>query len=334
MRDNTKTQPNQYGMTLIEIMIAMVLGLMAVGGLMTLFVQNKQSFNQDELISRMNDDARFALSELRRDISMAGFYADLLNPNGIVLQSTNAITADCGLAADTDWMITPADTGTGDHSSLTAVDNATATTAPATFKCITGSNIVAGTDVVGIKRLQGQQSAALASNTFYVRTNGTAALMFNGAFPGTPDEIINAPFNDWAYVPNIYYIRNFAQTAGDGIPTLCRKIIDTSGTPTMGDDCIAEGIENLQIQYGLDTNGDGNPNAYVNGPTAAQMQIAVVARISILARSVDADPRYNNGQTYVLGNSANYTPADSFYRRVYTTTVQIRNLKSLRRLRS
>ena len=100
----------------------------------------------------------------------------------------------------------------------------------------------------------------------------------------------------------------------------------------MTTECLAVGIENLQIEFGIDTTGNGNPNVFLPNPTLAQLQSAVAARIFLLARTTDTDVRYDNDKTYMLSNADPYTPADGFRRRVYTTTVGLKNIRSLWRL--
>ena len=76
MQRNNHRSRRQSGMTLPELMIGMTLGLLILMGLTSLFVQSKRSFKQDELTARMQEDARFAMAELRHDIGMAGFWAN------------------------------------------------------------------------------------------------------------------------------------------------------------------------------------------------------------------------------------------------------------------
>ena len=107
-----------------------------------------------------------------------------------------------------------------------------------------------------------------------------------------------------------------------------RKVLGGAG-PSMLTECIATGIENLQIEYGIDTSGDGNPNTYMSAPTLAELQNVVSARINLLARTTDVDVRYTNQKTFSIGNAPDYTPNDSFHRRVYSTTVAIQNIRSM-----
>ena len=153
-------------------------------------------------------------------------------------------------------------------------------------------------------------------------------VLFSGTAPTAPPVAVAPPRADWAYRPSIYYIRQFANAPGDGVPTLCRKVLRGVG-PSMMTECIATGIENLQIEYGLDTNEDGHPNTYVANPTLAQMQDVVAARIFLLARTTDIDTRYTNTKTYSISNSPDFVPGDSFHRRVFSTSVAIQNIRSL-----
>jgi len=75
-----KLKISQSGMSMVELMIAMLLAMVLAGSIITVFVNNSHSFKQDENILRMQDDARYALREIAFDISMAGHYADLLIP--------------------------------------------------------------------------------------------------------------------------------------------------------------------------------------------------------------------------------------------------------------
>jgi type IV pilus assembly protein PilW len=326
----------ENGFTLVELMIAMVIGLIMTGVVVAVFVDNRHSFNQGENIQRMQDDARQAIRELANDLSMAGFWADLLLPTSITVDASLAVATDCGPAGTPNWIYQAVSPGTDQSIAIGGVDNATGAAANAAFSCITAGEIEPGTDIVSIKRLAGAEvdPADIEAGHVYLRTNGTLALLYLEPGAAPPAVVVPAPFREWEYRPSIYYIRNFALTAGDGVPTLCRKVLRWQGTtPTMATECIAQGVENLQVEYGLDTDGDGDPNAYVSSPTLAQLQMAVSARIDLLTRSAEDDIRYDNDKTYSISNAPDYTPDDNFYRRVYSITVGLHNLKSLRVLR-
>jgi Tfp pilus assembly protein PilW len=315
-------------MTMVELMIAVLLGSILAGSIITVFVNNTHSFKQDENLLRMQDDARYALREIAFDISMAGHYANLLVPASVTPDSNLAIVVDCGPSAEVEWMYRTTQAVTGDTFSVIGIDNATNATATASHSCIGNGELLDGTDVVSIKRVAGSPAATLRAGSIYLRTNGTEGLLFRAPFPGAPDVDVALPFADWEFRPRVYYIRQFANTPGDGIPTLCRKVLAGVG-PSMITECIATGIEDLQIEFGIDTTDDGNPNVYLDNPTLAELQGLVTTRIFILARTSEIDTRYTNAKTISIGNAPDYTPVDSFHRRVFSTTVSVQNIRAM-----
>ncbi len=315
-------------MTMVELMVAMLLAMVLAGSIITVFVNNSHSFKQDENILRMQDDARYALREIAFDISMAGHYADLLVPATVTPDGNLSILADCGPGGQDKWMYRTIQVGTGDSFSMIGIDNATAGTASAVHSCIGNGELLDGTDVVSVKRVAGSPAGITRAGSVYLRTNGTVGLLYRAPFPGAPVINVPAPVADWEFRPRVYYIRQFANTPGDGVPTLCRKVLAGVG-PSMTTECIATGIENLQLEYGIDTTNDGNPNVFLTSPTLAEMQGIVSVRIFLLARTAGIDTRYTNQKTFSISNSPDYTPADSFHRRVFSTTVSVQNIRSM-----
>jgi len=318
----------QAGFSVVEVMIAMLLSMALASAIISVFVNNSYSFKQDENIGRMQDDARFALREIAFDISMAGHYADLHIPGSVSYDGDLAIGTDCGPVGEANWMYRATEAGTGNSLSIMAIDNATNAAVTAAHSCFTGGELQDGTDVVAIKRVAGAEATALSANGAYLRTNGTVGVMFSGVAPTAPPLVVAAPSAHWAFRPSIYYIRQFANTPGDNIPTLCRKAL-SGGGPSMTTECLATGIENLQIEYGIDTTQDGHPNVYLSNPTLAQMQDVVAARIFLIARTTENDTRYVNNKTYSISNAPGLVPGDSFHRRVFSTSVSIQNIRAM-----
>ena len=318
----------QSGFSVVEVMIAMLLSMALAGAIISVFVNNSYSFKQDENIGRMQDDARFALREIAFDISMAGHYADLHVPSSVSYDGDLAIGTDCGPVGEANWMYRATEAGTGNSLSIMAIDNATNAAVTAAHSCFIGGELRDGTDVVAIKRVAGAEATTLSANGAYLRTNGTVGVLFSGVAPTAPPLVVAAPSADWAFRPSIYYIRQFANTPGDNIPTLCRKAL-SGGGPSMTTECLATGIENLQIEYGIDTSQDGHPNVYLTNPTLAQIQDVVAARIFLIARTTEIDTRYVNNKTYSISNAPDLVPGDSFHRRVFSTSVSIQNIRAM-----
>lgn len=324
---HTINRVRQRGLGLVELMIAMLLSLLLSVAVISVFSANSRSFKQDENVLRMQDDARHALRELAFELSMAGHYADLLIPGSVTPDDSLSLTSDCGPIGADDWMYQTVTAGTSQALSVVSVDNASAADATANFSCISPGEFQAGTDIVAVKRVAGVRTGVPETGRVYLRTNGTVGLLFQEPITGIPVISVPAPRSDWEYRPSIFYIRSFADVPGDGIPTLCRKTLGGM-TPGMMTECLAAGIENLQVEYGIDTSEDGNANVFVADPTLEQMQTVVSARIFIQARTLEQDTRYENDKTYSVSNAAPLVPNDGYRRRIESVTVTIQNIRS------
>mgnify|MGYP000505809460 CR=1 FL=1 len=65
---------------------------------------------------------------------------------------------------------------------------------------------------------------------------------------------------------------------------------------------LVDGIENLQIDYGVDTNSDGNADSYAADPASVTNWSNVVSvQIHLLARNTETSLGYTDTKTYNLG---------------------------------
>jgi type IV pilus assembly protein PilW len=356
----------QNGVTLVELMISLVLGLLISIGMATLFSQNKRSFYQNEDLARMMEDGRYALEEVARDLAMAGFYAELASPSWVIdpningaanCRAANAVTvnpANPGLQISNvpfgiSWTYAVFPRGTDlfrpEQAAIAVANNATAAQAAAEFPCLGGlANLEPGSDVFMIKRVAGASTPAVTANRVYIARRGpaTGVLALGSTITASIPKVVGDPLeNDWEYQPKVYYVRNItSDITGDGvaetIPTLCRMVMNPG--PAFGEDCIAQGVERFQIEWGVDTTGDGDANAYVSALDAGMQNVAVAdpnqvvtARIHMLMRSIRPDPTYTNPKTYQFADMPTLDPAadDRFYRRVLSTTVVVRNVQGM-----
>ncbi len=61
------------GFGLLELMIAMVIGLILMAGVIELYIGNKAAYQTSEAMSRLQENARYAMYQLQKDIRMAGY---------------------------------------------------------------------------------------------------------------------------------------------------------------------------------------------------------------------------------------------------------------------
>jgi type IV pilus assembly protein PilW len=314
----------QSGFTLIELMIAMLLGLFLTGALLTMLAQARQSFQQDENFARMQDESRYAMHEITNDVSMAGFVGDITVLEQVDLDATLVIDEDCEDSAGESFAFNLFHSTAGFDTSLMALDNITTADAAAKFGCLDEAELVEGTDIVAVKKLEGATTTSLANGDVALRYNGTVGALFVHPIAGA----VPTPFEDRIYSPAIYFIRNYTNTEGDGLPALCRKVLKGGAKVVMETECIAEGVENLQVEYGIDSDLDGSVDELLTAPTQEQLGNAISARIILLARTSEADRSYTDNRTYSLSNADDFAPDDSFRRRVYTTTVPVQNIRN------
>ena len=324
------TVRRQKGFTLVELMVAMVIGLVLMSGIVTLFISSRRSFDVDGNVASMQDEGRFALKEIARDLSMASYLAEPLVPGAIEADASLDVGVDCGPDGIANWVYRLVDAGTGDLDTITAVDNGDGAAVNDAFNCIDADEVLDGNDAFAIKRVAGDgiDDDDVVAGESYIRSNGTVASLYVEPMAVA----VGGTTRNWTYTPRIYYIRNFSEVADDGIPTLCRKTLTGAAPPTMDTECIARGVEQLQIEYGLDSDDDGNANRYVSDPTAADVSSIVSARVYLLVRTPRPDIKYTDTRTYTLSNGAEFEPEDNFHRRLYSTTLTVHNLRNLRRL--
>jgi type IV pilus assembly protein PilW len=65
---------HQRGIGLVEIMVALTLGLVLMGGVLQVFISNKQTYRMQEAHARLQENGRFAMEKLSRDIREAGYW--------------------------------------------------------------------------------------------------------------------------------------------------------------------------------------------------------------------------------------------------------------------
>lgn len=321
------------GASLVQILVGMATGISVVAALGTYFIQGSRSSREDINVASMLNELGFAAGQLGVDLEMAGFWAAVHDPSAITLDATLALTGtDCGA---TDWY--------RDLRALEVLDNNTGSTGdrPATaFPCLPADDVVPGTDVVAIKRVAGRvagtdtETAQLRNGTIYLRTHERFGMLYLHGI-GTPGAL-DAPWQNWEYAPAVYYVQRFTVSAQESpqVPALCRRTLRSSAgaAPAWSTDCVAQGVENLQIEVGVDSDGDGTANYFSASPTAAQLAFASNARLYLQVRSARPDANYVNEKTYQIGNAEAFTPSGDerrYFRKTLATEVALRNPRGL-----
>ncbi len=307
----------QHGLSLIELMISLVIGLLITAAVGAVFLSGGKNYRENDRFARMQENGRFAVDMIASDLIMASFWGTLTTYPSIV----NSI------APNTSCNITHAP-----QKSLVVINNQDATAAAAQAYCIDSSTYQIGTGIVALKYTNSITAGTQSVGKAYLRSNpsGGSLFIYDGTLPG-PTE------TDWEYVARVYYIRNTPDpsNASRTIPVLARKYL--VGANMNNDETLLDGIEDMQIEVGLNSptassEADIIPAFYAAAPTAAQLPYAVTARIYILVRSLEPDSLPIN-KTYRLGSKP-VAKSDNYRRKVFTTTVVLRNPNYQLRLNS
>ena len=303
----------QKGFSLIELMIGMVIGLFVTGVVITLFTVSKRNYSQDEEIARLQENGRYALQVISRELALAGFLGNVQIADDVILDlPTNA---PCGI----NWH-DPSESPLANPIKVFDDDSGFPSCMPAS----------SGTEALVIKHAKGSPRSSPGYNNLILKSNGKDGTLYVSSSTATETN-----FQYWDFHVHAYYI---ADTDGDGIPGLYRKRVTGSSGPALSivdDGELVPGVQDFRVTFGLDSNdNDGIADTYTSMPTAAELATAVSARLDVLVRSTNPDISYANNKTYFVGSTSvsgygfvdNDGNAGKFYGRVFSTTVQMRNI--------
>lgn len=318
----------QRGMTLVEIMVALLISLVLLGGVLQVFSSSRQSNRVHEATARMQETGRMALEMIARDVRMADFWgcatdvatvSNHLNPAG----GTDYIDFAAGGILGTEGGAGVADSISvrGGINAGLALQPPYGPLASANLSVPAGNDLDVGDIVLVSDCLQGDvfQITAGTPDTsgaiVHTTVGGSSPGNVNATNPGCPgtSHCLSKIYGADATVFTVQEVIYTVGAGADGQPALFRNGIE-----------YLDGVEDLQILYGEDTDGNAVADYYVDATQVADMGDVVSIRFAVVTRSYNDNLTGDINQTInVLGQ--NRTAADERLRQVYTTTVNIRN---------
>ena len=307
----------QQGFSLIEMMLAMVIGIIIMGGILSVYTNTRDLQRSSEDQVNLVTDARFALETIGYDLRHAGVFGGTNIPSLISCRMGDPscpaalplATGDC----HNQWFINIDQPIFGGESVI-----------PAGYTCIL--NHQANTDVLVVRYADSNPvaTASLVGGTTYVRSNYLAGQLFIGtAQPVIPDDTGTLTANHQLY-SRAYYISNFTNTPGDGMPSLRR--VDMINGPQVQDQLILPGATNLQVQYGEDLDGDGSIDQFVNADAVTDFAKVYAARLWVLIKTEREEKGLNTARTYTIAGNVVNTPNDGYRRLLISSVVKMRNM--------
>ncbi len=312
------------GFSLIELLVAMVVGLIVIGGTASVYLVSKRSYVEVERMARMTQNGRFAIQMISEAIVNAGFFGEA-SPTDIRTDTNLTAIAgtDCsGTAAAFDV----------EHYMIAAVSDVNGDA----FGCVTDA--LPGTSVILLKSVRPMKISdsdndnvvddpeAITGTNTYIMANNRMGIIFDGA--DTPPTINNfggdiPGGSAWIYQVQAYYVRDTGQLSQ-------RALVwnDKASSMVFVTENLIDGVENISFLFGLDSNADGEIDIYRTAASINPLDWVNIGaiQISILVRSDTTDPQHNDTKVYNLAGVAPIGPLnDNFHRMVMQSTVSLRN---------
>lgn len=368
----TRPIRNADGLSLIELMVALAVGVIILIGLISFASTASRDQASAVGTARQLDNANYALQMLKEEIQHAGFYGDFgPDPDSVPLTLEPCETDKSKLR---DVLLSPVEGYNASNGDVS---------------CVKDGNYVVGTDILVMRRASsivtwefaneaslGAINLGLDENEIYIQGNVLDAKvdqanlsdatnkstfdlsMLDGTTYGGVPEADQPPAPIRKYIVSIFFVAPCSNLAdctvgsADTVPTLKRLVLrgvcpstclDASGAvtgatgPVWEVEPLAEGVENLQFDFGLDLlpnpDRDGVADQWVANPTENQMGEIVSIRAYVTARNIEttlgqADrtgvevrKTFNNGLSPATGPFA-----DGFKRDLYGTVAQVKNV--------
>lgn len=321
------THHRESGLTLIEMMVALAIGSFLVIGAVQIYSQSRQAFVINESIARVQETAQFAMDTIEADLRMASNWGRTSRGLAVEGRSLGAdenpkglgVPLDCGA----DWVLDLAVPVDGDNNAFS-------------LPCAAQGGPQAASDLITVRRAsvtpQPLEAGRLQVQTTRVQgeifDDGNVPPMFSPADSATHNLLVSSYYvaqpNPGNLIPNV--------------PTLRRKMLTVSGgVASIDDQEIAPGVENLQVQLGIDVDEDNTVDRYVNpgdeiyDPAAAGYvpgARVITARIWLVVRGTTIEPGVLDANDYEPGDVDLGTFNDNFRRLQVSKTILLRNSRT------
>ncbi len=313
----------QSGFGLVELMIAMTIGLILLGGIGYVFLGSRAAFRTTENLSRIQENARYALDMMGRDIRMAGYVGcgnmasmivkTIANPPVPPMTAGNALL---GYADGAGWTNPSSITrAAGDVLSVMGAFsggvNLAGNLAPQNANVQINGN-PDGFETGDVLIVTNCVNADMFKATTVSSGGGTITVSHANS-SNTGNRV--GTYGTDAFVMRMNQYSYFIGTNPAGNRALYRVGLNGQAEE------LVEHVHDMQLRYGLDTNADGAADSYSTTPGNWTQVVSVT--VNLLMRSPD-----NNLSTAIQTatfDNGTFTASDRRLYQVYSATVAVRN---------
>lgn len=325
MKRDTNMSRRQAGVTMVEILVALAIGSFLMIGAVQVYNQSRQAFVVNESIARVQETAQFAMDTIEADLRMASNYG--LHSRGMAVVGRSLVGTP-----NPNGLNEPLGCGSG--WALDLARPVAGTNNAYALPCAATGGVQAASDVVTTRRTTVAAMPLQGGRLQVQSTRIQGQLIDDGVIPGGFTVADSQTHN---LLVNSYYVAA-SSTLIPGVPTLRRHtLVSVAGNPAIVDQEVAPGVENLQMQFGVDINGDNTIDRYVNPGDQILDPLAVgfipgsrviTARIWLVVRSVNREIGIADTTNYSPGDVNLGTYADEYRRMQVSKTILLRNSRT------
>lgn len=320
-----KSIQKQTGLTMVELLVALAIGSFLMIGAVQIYNQSRQAYVINDSIARVQETAQFAMDTIEADLRMASNWGRNSRALAVEGRSISGNWNPNGLGEPTEcgqgWALDLAMTVDGDNNNYV-------------FPCTAqGSGAVANSDVITVRRAT-VAPVALEAGRLQIQTTRIQGEIFDdGLVPGTFSPADSTTHN---LMVNSYYVAANSDLI-PGAPTLRRKrLAVAAGVATIVDEEVAPGVENIQMQLGIDLDQDNSVDRYVNpgdevydpsAPGFVPGARVLTARVWMVVRGVTIENGIQDNTDYEPGDVDLGVQNDAFRRMQVSKTILLRNTR-------
>jgi len=343
----------QSGLSMIELLVALAIGSFLIIGAVTMQSQSRRNFDVNEQQARLQESARYVIAVIEPQLQLAGVYGYSQDPNSVMWDDAGSLTPPSNLR-----MTSVAAPGLpeslktcGDNFAVDVLSTVTAVNNDEDWDTrlacdAEGGGQAADTDVLVLRHSAPGRVDPDASK-LQVYSERVAAQVNTRLFVSddAPDALEDEQREVRDMVVQAYYISKDSD-GRPGEPSLRAKLLSSvGGAPAFVDQEILRGVEDLQVQFGIDpgddNDGDGEPDDpggdgmadFVNGYAAQYVNAGdplldsgqvVSVRIWVRVRGDQPETGFKDDRHYLYADT-DFPAGDGFRRVVMSRTIYLRN---------
>lgn len=335
IRSSTTISRDMRGVTLVELMIALVIGLILTAGATQIFLGSKETYRTSEALSRVQENGRMALQLLAREIRQADYFGCQDNLSSVFSQLESGADFDPLADGGIDVSDNTGPNGTDGITlrSVKADDDLYLTNQPsgsAETLTMNEPRAVAQGDIMIITDCRSADMFQVTNDP--INNNSDQVNHNSGSFGPPGNQNVNLSGN---YGPGTSALRfrqtEYSITQSDGRYFLSRAVNQDTFTAMTED--IIPGVVDFQLTYGVDSGGDAVVDYYVSGAgmSEADEDEIIAVRIDMIVQSEaeNVTTGVGGGQQFTLDdgsqNGKTVTIEDGRLAQRFTGTYTIRN---------